>query len=100
MRSRYSAFYLKNAMYIRDTMLDQALQNYDEKSILSSPIIWKDLEIKDVVKGSADDDVGWVSFTAYYSISEYDQSLLSMNETSYFEKINNKWFYLNAEVLS
>ena len=23
-------------MYIRDTMLDQALQNYDEKSILSA----------------------------------------------------------------
>ncbi len=97
MRSRYTAFILKHTNYIKNTMVSPALDFFDEKFILNSPIIWKKLEVLDKQQGESTDEEGIVLFKAYYKENQEDMAVSFLEERSIFKKIAGKWFYVTGE---
>ena len=95
MRSRYSAFCIKHATYIKQSMKEKALELYDEESIKNSPIEWKKLIILGKENGKEHDDEGTVTFRAIFKKFPDDEKLHFIEEKSLFKKIDNKWFYVN-----
>ena len=93
MRSRYTAFCIKDADYIKNTMHGRALELHDEESILNSPIQWKKLEILNKKKGKQEDEEGIVTFRAIFQKFPDKDQLTYIEEQSLFKKIDNKWFY-------
>ena len=90
MRSRYSAYVLKNTDYLaatwhpstRPTVLDLA----------SDGTAWQRLAILATQHGGADDDTGTVEFAAFFSGGQ-------LHERSRFVKQEGRWFYLDGEIL-
>jgi len=97
MRSRYSAYYLSNAKYIIKTThpLNIDYQNDFiswEKDILdfSTNYTFEKLDILEFIESEA---TSFVTFRAQITCEGNDHTFC---EKSSFEKINNKWLYLNA----
>ena len=93
MRSRYSAYVLKNTQYIYRT--------WDEKTRPSlqalredNPQIFTKLEIINTDKGLADDETATVEFIAHYKIDD-DDVIHQHHENSYFVKQNGCWLYVS-----
>lgn len=93
MRSRFVAFCLKNEAYLlttwsaslRPSAIDFSKDNTE----------WLRLEMVSVKKGGVKDNKGMVTFSAYY---RQDGEERVMNETSRFNKIDGRWFYLDGVV--
>jgi len=92
MRSRYTAYALKNLDYIVHTMQSPASDHFD----LNNATEWANratffkLEIVDT---SLDTKKGFVEFRAHYSLGEKNHTL---HERSEFRLENGKWFYVNG----
>jgi len=91
MRSRYSAYALKNADYIMDTTHPKSPYFEKKRTRWKHAILmfcnqntFNQLEILDYGEN-------WVHFKAY--VSDF-----VLNEKSTFEKINQRWFYLKGEL--
>ena len=95
MRSRYTAFCIKDASYIKKTMKERALELYDEESILNNPIEWKNLIILDRENGNPKDSEGIIKFRAIFKKFPNKEELSYIEEKSLFKKINKKWFYVD-----
>ncbi|RAP32393.1 hypothetical protein DID76_00285 [Candidatus Marinamargulisbacteria bacterium SCGC AG-414-C22] len=95
MRSRYTAFCLKDASYIKSTMKGRALQFYDEDSICNSPIKWLGLTIVDSEDGQDGDDQGTVTFQALFKNHDDDPEVSFIEEKSVFKYSDNQWFYVD-----
>ena len=97
MRSRYTAFFLKNFDYIKKTMRGKALENFSLKEALnqSKNSQWISLEI---IKSSIEENknAGTVEFKAQYK--SYGK-IYSMHENSLFEYYEGKWYYVSGEFL-
>ena len=91
MRSRYSAYVLKNAEYLSSTWYKNTLPKQLDFS--QENIIWKKLEILNTKKGSEKDEKGRVEFNAFY-IENTETHLL--HEVSRFKKIAGRWFYVDG----
>lgn len=89
MRSRYTAFTLKQFQYIADTHYSK-LDPIDSAEALQQDfqdIHWQHLR---VVSHQESDTEGEVSFIAYYGIQG---KLFALSETSHFIKPDGKWLY-------
>ena len=95
MRSRYTAYALRNAVYLKTTW--DATRRPDKIDFSREKIDWLRLEIIDTKKGGIKDSKGVVVFKAFYS---QDGEEHVMKEISRFTKINERWFYLDGVIKS
>ena len=95
MRSRYSAYVLRNGIYLQDTWEQSGRPKAIDFS--KETIEWLRLEIIDIKKGSLKDTKGVVAFKAYFM---QDGAECVMNEISRFTKLNGRWFYLDGIIKS
>jgi len=102
MRSRFSAYAIKNADYLFKTYAAQTrkLQNINEIKQWAEETKWLKLTIINSEQISLDsfntgDSLPTVEFIALY---HHDNHLWEMSEVSRFTKEHNHWFYLDGEV--
>ena len=95
MRSRYTAFTLADAGYLLKSWAEEARQ-YEDKDDLrrwAKSVQWVKLNVIETENGMADDDKGYVTFQAFYRDKG---KLRKIEERSYFEKRNGKWYYVSG----
>jgi SEC-C motif-containing protein len=90
MRSRYSAFVLRQDAYLWRTWHPRTRP---ERVVLDDTV-WLGLEIVDVVDGSERDQDGIVEFVARY---QHGRRNGSMRERSRFERRGRRWMYVEGE---
>ncbi len=90
MRSRYTAYSLANIDYIQETMLGDALQDFDAMDARewAQSIKWLKLEV--IRSNMIAENKGIVEFIAYY---RYQNKKHQLHEISQFELINQRWYY-------
>jgi SEC-C motif-containing protein len=89
MRSRFSAYAIKNYAYLLATYAPTQRQKLSVKALSDSAdsTIWRKL---DVLASASTDKIGSVEFIANYTVGgEY----FAMHELSNFIKQDNKWYY-------
>jgi SEC-C motif-containing protein len=90
MRSRYSAYVLKNSAYLRDTWHPSTRPQELELGHDDTP--WLRLQIIATDKGRAGESEGEVEFAAFYRGGQ-------LHERSRFVCEGGRWFYLDGEML-
>lgn len=95
MRSRYSAYVLENTKHLYrswhpDTRPSLQLSRQEPK------VDWMGLQIVSAEQGKENDQEGWVSFVALWM--EHGR-VQSMNERSYFSRVEKKWVYVSGEII-
>ncbi len=95
MRSRFTAYALRNAAYLLDTW--DASGRPKTIDFSREKIDWQRLEIVATKKGGLQDSKGMVEFRAFYTENGEEHV---MHEISRFTKINGRWLYLNGAVKS
>jgi len=95
MRSRYSAYYVKDAQYIFDTYAkrSQKEQSVTDITAWANEVKWLRL---DVLKDDSTVHSDQVIFIALYLVKN---KLHSMSETSRFIIENEQWRYLDGELV-
>ena len=98
MRSRYSAFVVKNVDYLGDTLAPESKHDYDENQVKTwaETSTWLGLEIVSTSKGLADDETGEVEFIAKFRQSG---AIHTHHEASRFEKRDGNWLYLDGDIV-
>lgn len=91
MRSRYSAYVLKNEKYLLYTWQTSKRP----PSLALNSVRWTGLEILSIKDGLESDTTGVVEFVAKYSLGNQDGKV---HEISNFLKENNKWFYVDGTI--
>lgn len=96
MRSRYSAFAIKDFNYISETHLpdDQPTQNAEHIADCNDHTQWIRLEILDTVAGEEKDKEGVVEFVAHFKEGKH---IGRLKERSVFRKVNGRWYYVAGE---
>lgn len=110
MRSRYTAYYLKDYEYIICTYVEEKATKLSVKDIkaASDDTIWLDLQ---VLSSFAEGDVGEVEFIARYGVLDPIEStdgahkqprrgFYQMHERSRFVLQDSRWRYLDGDNLS
>lgn len=93
MRSRYTAFQLRDADYLRESWDPGTCSaNLDFEG---DERTWTKLEIRNTLAGGPDDPRGVVEFKAWFDLG--DDTYL-MHETSRFHRIEGRWVYLDGKV--
>jgi SEC-C motif-containing protein len=95
MRSRYTAYALRNGAYLQATW--DVTKRPESIDFSRETIEWLRLEITETKKGGVKDSKGLVTFKAYYS---QDGEEHIMNEISRFTKQGGRWFYLDGVIKS
>jgi SEC-C motif-containing protein len=93
MRSRYSAFALGLAPYLRSTW---AAATRPAEVDLDPDLRWRRLQIVDTARGGPADDMGVVEFRAAHRSTEGAGVL---HERSRFVREGGRWVYLDGEIL-
>ncbi len=91
MRSRYSAYSKGESDYLLATWHPDTRPS---RVSLDSQQNWIGLSIKSTEEGQPGDDSGIVEFVARFKIAGKGHRL---HETSRFEKIDGRWYYLNGD---
>lgn len=94
MRSRYSAFALLNADYLRKTWYPKTAPAELE---LDPEMEWRRLDILSTVRGGPLDSEGTVEFKAHF---KHDGERGVLHETSRFVRANRRWYYVDGVVLA
>ena len=96
MRSRFTAFVLKNVDYILSTVTGPAKTTQTKESLQSSlnEVEWQKLEV--VRSAILETGLGEVEFKAYYSLNNETHIL---HEISTFQRIENKWHYKDGQLI-
>lgn len=95
MRSRYSAFVLKNADYLLKTLHPDYHTEHERESLVAlfNETTWLGLKvIKHVPKGLSAE----VEFSAFYQDNDHVSQL---HERSRFIKIDTQWYYMDGTFL-
>ncbi|UOA09983.1 YchJ family protein [Methylobacter sp. S3L5C] len=95
MRSRYSAYVLRNGVYLQETW--EVTRRPKAIDFSRENIAWLRLEITDIKKGGIKDNKGVVTFKAFY-IQDNQEHV--MTEISRFTRTNGRWFYLDGVIKS
>jgi SEC-C motif-containing protein len=107
MRSRYTAFCLKNVAYLAHTYHDSKRPS-DYASSLASRINdtqWVGLKIIQSGVNPNDPKKGFVEFIAYHidaaasPLNVHSNNVKQLHEHSHFTKENHEWFYLEGDYL-
>jgi len=93
MRSRFSAFVVRDERYLLDTWHPKKRPS---RVRLNEEQRWLGLSIREVSDGAPDDDAGTVEFVARFKIAGKGHRL---HEVSRFEKIDQRWYYLDGKHL-
>ena len=93
MRSRYSAFVECDEAYL---LASWHPQTRPSRVSFDAEQRWLGLRIKDCTGGGSADSVGTVEFVARFKISGKGHRL---HERSRFEKISDRWYYLDGDHL-
>jgi SEC-C motif-containing protein len=98
MRSRYSAYCLKNIDYLLNTHHPTQHESNSRRQIAASAngVTWLGLTIIFTEAGQPEDQTGVVEFVARYQEGRY---ICQLHERSRFLKEQGKWFYLDGEML-
>ncbi|TIH14746.1 YchJ family protein [Marinifilum sp. JC120] len=98
MRSRYTAFAVKNVDYLGDTLAPESKHDYDENQVKNwaETSTWLGLEIVSTSKGLADDEIGEVEFIAKF---RQQGAIHTHHEASRFEKRDDHWLYLDGDIV-
>lgn len=98
MRSRYSAYVLKDVDYILHTTHPSTRKFHDRESIKNwaEQTSWQKLEILSTADGNAKDKKGTVEFKAHYL--DADSQPHVHHEYSRFLKESGKWFFVDGKV--
>lgn len=96
MRSRYSAYVLREIDYIVDTTHPGSREHLDRESIQawSCRAEWQGLELIETVAGRNDDRTGQVEFIARYSEKGEQKT---HHERAFFEQEDGRWFFKDGE---
>ena len=93
MRSRYTAYVLRNGAYLHRSWHPTTRPN--KKSLLQlTPTDWQGLTVVRTEQGSEQDTNGIVEFIAHYQEAGIAQQL---HETSRFVREAGKWYYVNGD---
>ncbi len=96
MRSRYSAYALRDAQYLIKThLIAEKDKEYETQELVNSlPIYeWLELKVINTSNGQKHDKEGTVEFIA----KNFSEGQISeIKENSYFRKIGPQWYYINA----
>lgn len=95
MRSRFTAYAMRNGAYLQTTW--DASNRPETIDFSKDTAEWYQLEIVSLKKGGITDERGIVEFKAYYRL---DGEELVMNEISRFKKNAGRWFYLDGVIKS
>jgi len=90
MRSRYSAYVLKNASYLLATWHESTRPKTID---FSESIEWHGLTIEDTVDGAGLSSTGVVQFRARF---RRDEAHLELHERSSFVRDGGRWFYVEG----
>lgn len=96
MRSRYSAFYKKDARYLMDTLY-HSKRSEQESAVLQKAVSatqWLKLNILSTEGGLESDQEGVVEFSAYYKTDKVSV----LREISRFIKEEDTWFYVDGQI--
>jgi len=96
MRSRFTAYAIQNTDYLLSSWHPKTRpENLD--AVKEQTSSWLHLKIYFTNKGSTSDQTGTVAFIATYTDNNKQYHLC---EKSYFEQIENKWYYHNGDILT
>ena len=92
MRSRYTAFTLKNWEYLVITSHPEEKKEIAKlgPDLIEDGVVWQRLKIMNIRAGGHNDSEGQIDFIAYYTKDGHEQTL---RESSRFYKINGRWVY-------
>ncbi len=96
MRSRYSAFALKNMKYIYDTTHPQARGEFDKKANQD----WADqaqFTKLEILNSSVEANKGIVEFKAHFKLKDTDPAI--HHEVAYFRKQEGVWYFRDAKIV-
>ena len=96
MRSRYTAYVLKELPYLCETLHPDYRKDYDEKSTRSwaESATWHGLKVISTEKGGPEDIAGQVEFIASYT--QQDKKI-DHHEIASFERREGKWYFVKGE---
>ncbi len=94
MRSRYSAYALGLADYVRETWAEATRPA--QLDLGTGDMAWVGLEIRATSKGGHDDDAGSVEFVARAISGDH---LSTLHETSRFIREAGRWRYLDGDLV-
>lgn len=94
MRSRYTAYVLKNEKYLLDTW--HKSKRPKALNLNSQDIIWLGLKVLTTEAGTENDQIGKVEFIAEFKISSKHSKL---HEISNFINENSNWFYVDGKLI-
>ncbi len=99
MRSRYSAYAVKNIDYIDQTQVTLPGESFDKEEALkwADSSEWMGLEIKSTKKGEATDNTGIVEFIAHYK-DKASGTELRHHETSLFQREGGDWRFKEGQI--
>lgn len=95
MRSRFTAYAMKNSSYLLDTWVET--KRPKDVDFSKEEAKWTKLDIIKTKKGGKKDSKGLVEFKAYYLLEGEEHV---MKETSRFQKLSGQWLYLDGLVSS
>lgn len=95
MRSRYSAFFFRNADYLFNTQHPDSREKdlLEELEQFLPTVLWRSLTILSTSKGQAEDKKGKVEFTAKYNENGENKELY---EHSRFRRHKGLWKYIDG----
>lgn len=98
MRSRYSAYCLKNIDYLFNTEHPKYRKPNSRAMITATAnsLIWLGLTVLNTERGKSEDETGIVEFIAVY---QEGKSVAQLHERSNFIKEKGKWYYTDGEIL-
>ncbi len=97
MRSRYSAFTLANASYLKATLAPEIRGDFDagETEETAKNTIWDGLAVQAVAAGGANDETGTVEFTARF---RFRGERRVHHELASFRREGGQWMYDGGEI--
>lgn len=98
MRSRYSAYCLKNINYLFNTEHPSRHKPNSRQLITATAnkLTWLGLTVLATEVGQSEDETGVVEFVAVY---QEGKSVAQLHERSHFIKEKGRWFYINGDML-
>jgi SEC-C motif-containing protein len=89
----YTAYVIEDMDYIQNTMMGQALLQFDPKAA-AEPVEWLGLEVLNAYNDST--HIGYVEFIAKYKLKNKE---CTIHELSEFHYESGRWFYIGGEHL-
>jgi SEC-C motif-containing protein len=96
LRSRYTAYTLKEIDYIYETTHPDQKNQHDQKAAAkwASEAEWHGLNIISVKKGLETDDEGFIEFQVRF---REDLETQTHHEMAVFKKVDEKWYFYDGE---